>query len=789
QPQKLKLFHKEDLEETLNPQLAIKSTSDASFSPSGLEIVFTAENDLWAMDTILRKPRRLTNTPGHEKDVWFSHDGKTILYLYDDGVNTEIRRLAKPDATGFWWEAENCTHTVVVKSSERPDGILPGPKGKKIAYTTYPGSLWVSNPDGTEPTRLVESWNAPRAEWSPDGKWLTYSMQDDDFNSDIYIIPADGSSAPVNISRHPDSDLSPAWSPDGRRLAFIGRHHKESYDIFFVDLYAKDEVKDKDGETRERAKKAMKGDPNYRGSAKKTVKKVVKKITGENKKKEPETFNLTNIQQRVQRIQVKGGPAYQLMWYSDSKRLLFQSRGGKTTYSIEAKPGAAPKKFADASGSVIRMTSKGKIFWLSGGVPAVLSGGRNTKYPFSIYTQRDHKEWKRMMFRTAWNTMRDSFYDPAMNNRNWQSVLEKYEEAATYAPNSATFDRIANMMLGELNASHMGCRSKTWPASWKKQVRWTESTVHLGLRFDPSHQGKGWKVSQVIPRSPADREISRVEAGETILTVNGTEVSSSTPLASVLTLRTGELVHLTVSNKDGEERKVKIQPISYSAARSLASKAGINATAKATDELSGGKLGYIHIARMMWDEFEKFEHHLYEQGAGKEGLVIDVRDNGGGFTTDHLLTALCQPRHAYTIPRNGGIGYPQDRIVYATWNKPIIVLCNQNSFSNAEIFAHAIRTLGRGKVVGVTTAGGVISTGSTTIMGTASLRLPFRGWFNSETGEDMELDGAKPHITIWNQPGELSRGKDVQLEKAVKLLIADTTRAKQAPKPKYQSKR
>jgi len=203
-------------------------------------------------------------------------------------------------------------------------------------------------------------------------------------------------------------------------------------------------------------------------------------------------------------------------------------------------------------------------------------------------------------------------------------------------------------------------------------------------------------------------------------------------------------------------------------------------------KLSNGKLGYIHIARMLWDEFEKFEHHLYEQGADKEGIVIDVRDNGGGFTTDHLLTALCQPRHAYTIPRNGGIGYPQDRTVYATWNKPIIVLCNQNSFSNAEIFAHAIRNLGRGKVVGVRTAGGVISTGQVDIMG-ARMRMPFRGWFDNHTGEDMELNGTRPHYLIKNKPGELSAGIDNQLEKAVSVLMQECSEAKKTPPAKYRS--
>src|SRR5204863_7640878 len=162
----------------------------------------------------------------------------------------------------------------------------------------------------------------------------------------------------------------------------------------------------------------------------------------------------------------------------------------------------------------------------------------------------------------------------------------------------------------------------------------------------------------------------------------------------------------------------------------------------AVEKLSGGKLGYIHIDAMLMPSFYKFEKELYNAGAGKDGLVIDVRENGGGSTADHLLTALTQPVHAITVPRGGGPGYPGDRKVYTTWNKPIVVLCNQNSFSNAEIFSHAIKTLKRGQLVGVPTAGGVISTGGTPIMDAGFLRLPFRGWYTVGHGPDMELHGA-----------------------------------------------
>jgi tricorn protease len=121
-------------------------------------------------------------------------------------------------------------------------------------------------------------------------------------------------------------------------------------------------------------------------------------------------------------------------------------------------------------------------------------------------------------------------------------------------------------------------------------------------------------------------------------------------------------------------------------------------------------------------------------------------------------------------------------MVYASWNKPIIVLCNQNSHSNAEIFSHAIKGLGRGKVVGVPTSGSVISTGSKSIMDAGSIRIPFRGWYVLETGEDMELNGARPHVIIWPRPGEMPAGVDKQLDKAVELLIEDVTAYQAKPK-------
>jgi len=228
-----------------------------------------------------------------------------------------------------------------------------------------------------------------------------------------------------------------------------------------------------------------------------------------------------------------------------------------------------------------------------------------------------------------------------------------------------------------------------------------------------------------------------------------------------------------VARSDGDattEKTITLRPISYSDARSLLYDHWLDRNRASVKLLSDGRLGYLHIRAMSMSSFHDFQRELYRVGYGRDGLVIDVRDNGGGSTTDYLLTALTQPRHAITVPRGGVQGYPQSRMVYAVWQKPIVVLCNQNSYSNAEIFSHAIKTLRRGQLVGVQTAGGVISTGSIRITDVGTMRMPFRGWFVATTGKDMEMNGAMPDHVLWPLPNEIPAGIDRQLEKAVEVL-------------------
>jgi tricorn protease len=805
-PEQVKIRQREDLPDTTKELRKITGTVDADFTASGLEYVFCAEGELWTSDTVLREPNRITHTDGREQDAVFSPDGQWIFYLKDDGIDCNVWRVRRKHEKEFWWRAGSFQHEQVTQGNEPKRRMKLSPDGTRIAYVSGGGDLWVANSDGSTPELLFKCWDAPTFDWSPDSGWLVFAAQDQNFNRDIYITPADGSIEPFNLSRHPDFEGSPTWSPDGRRIAFTGRRLNNEMGLFYVDLKIEEAVRS----TRDRreidAESAMRDDPIYRQEEgddeadepeeKKTTESIPQTVVPEETpqpekpKRKRMRIDFDGLSDRIVRLNTRGIEPERLMWSGDSKTIFFQSKNSTTDklFRIEARDGASMADEADFRGVPIRIDKDGALYWIIDRTPAVLKKGKLTRYPIAARLVRDRVSHQRLWFRSVWRTLRDRFYDPSMNGREWDKMLAKYEDAAANAPDSPTFDGIIGMMLGELNASHLTFISAVWPTPWENEGAEFLSTRHLGIRFQRHGAGDPLTVGSVITGSPAALCKPPVQPGDTIVKINGRAIDGSMPIHRFMNGRLDRDISLVVRDKAGKEHSHELNPISYERARELAEAQVVLDNRKRVEEISQGRLGYVHIARMYWDEFEQFEREIYAAGHGKEGLVIDIRDNGGGFITDHLLTVLCQPRHAVTIPRGGGPGYPQDRKVYASWHKPLVVVCNQNSFSNAEIFAHAIKTLKRGPLVGVTTAGGVISASRDKILDAGTLRIPFRGWFAPDTGADMEMNGAVPDHVVWPEPGQLIAGEDPQLQKAVDVLLKDVDAAEKDDfKPHYRS--
>ncbi|MFT5290972.1 MAG: tricorn protease [Planctomycetota bacterium] len=772
------------------------SASSVAYTSDGKQMAFVSGQDIYVMDRILKEPVRVTHTAESESDLIFSSDDSRLLFVTDSGGELDIWEATHAQESGIWWLAEDFSLRQVTDDREAEGSLRLSPKGGLVAYTRAT-DLFVMGDDGSEQRELLKAWSRPSFDWSPDGRWLAYATQDDNYNSDVHIVPVDGSSEPFNLSRHPDRDTSPVWSGDGERIAFVSRRDGTESDIYYVNL-TKEEEEGTDRDTlMEEALEAMEEKGGKKGSKKEDSKEDeadaeedagdatpegdqdsdnaedAEEEEEEAEDEDPMQIDFEGIHERMHRISIPDSMEMGLIWSPDGERLAFSATvdGKRAFYSVKFPDVEDPEKFAETGLGQSRWLQSGKeIVGLErSGTPAAMDEkGKLSSFDFSVRRTRDWSRVRQVAFDQAWRAMRDGFYDPNTNNRDWEEIRAKYRPVAAQVIGAAEFSEMMNMMLGELNASHMGHRGGAGPLPKPStDDSWSPRTFELGLRFALGGTGPGLVVSSVIPGSPCDEDRALVEVGETLLAIDGVSLDPSVDIERLLTMEQVRDVELVVANPDGESRTFNVRPVT--SVRGLLYDEFVENTRAQVDELSGGTLGYLHIRGMNMSSFLQMEEDLFHAGDGKEGLIIDVRFNGGGSTTDHVLTALTQPVHAITLSRGSGEGYPQDRKIYASWSKPIILMCNEHSFSNAEILAHAVKLIGRGRLVGMRTAGGVISTGSVGLLDGSSVRMPRRGWYLAGTGEDMELNGCMPDIALWNAPG----GEDLQLSTAVEALLQD----------------
>lgn len=800
-PEKIEIQHVGDAIDSAVDRLMLERATDITFTQDGLQMAFISGGDVWVMDTELREPRQVTRTAEEERDIVFAPDGKTLWFTSDAGGQTDLWKAVPEQPAKYWWENTVFKLTRVTNDGEVESQVKFTRDGKRLGYVKGRGDLWLADGDGQNARRLFESWASPRFDFSPDGTWIVYSRNDEWFNSDVWVIPADGSRPPFNLSRHPDNDSNPVWSPDGKAIAWTGKRDGDEVDIFYVWLRAEDEERTKRERTlikaREKITKAAAAARPARRPAPAEPKETKPEATPEKPAEKPTEepadhpkfpvvqLDLDEIHERIHRISIPNSAESGLLWSPDSKKLAFTStvEGKRGTYTVELPDDEKPKLLAPTVGNNAQwLKYEDQIVCLSEGQPTGISSkGVVSTWKFRAQHSVVRAEKQRAVFDQCWRTMRDWYYDERLGNRDWDAVRAKYAPMAAAAPDMRATAEVVQLMLGELNGSHLGFMlnpSNTAGNSWR------DETAHLGLRFDTTFAGPGWKVRDVLPKGPASHSASRIQPGEVILRIDGREVQPAMDVSEVLNGSLERDITLRVSSIQGVERDVTLRPINYTTARNLLYDKWIKDNRSTVEKLSNGTLGYLHISKMDDASFQRFQEELYAAGAGKDGLIIDVRENGGGSTTDRLLTTLTQPRHAITVARGGVPGYPDlERMVFAPWSKPIAVLCNQNSFSNAEVFSHAIKTLKRGQLIGVPTAGGVISTGATGIMDVGTIRLPHRGWYGIGDGQDYELNGAQPDHILWPKPGEFPRGIDSQLQKAVEVLQADVTTWKQRPQP------
>ncbi|MAT82479.1 MAG: hypothetical protein CMJ29_12650 [Phycisphaerae bacterium] len=651
---------------------------------------------------------------------------------------------------------------------------MPSPDGRKLLYMRERGDLHLLDLATGEDRLLLAGWWPPEVQWASDSRHIVYATADLDFNSDIWLMDVDHPDDAVNLTRHPDLDESPRLSDDGKVLIFRSDRNQigtdSEYDVYRVFL---DESLDGMSDW-ERAE-------HFEAVAKETGKKKMLDLIDfeeEHEAGDPLEFkDVDTAWNRADRLTRFEGAESDLLLSPAGDAVMFSADvdGTSGLYRVDAM-GENRKRLTTSSVSNLEQSPDGKtLSYVSGGTARTLpsKGGSSKTIGIDAVTEIIVADEQAQKFDETSRLFGRWFYHPDMKGLDWEAISKAYREQATSTRTPQEFNRVVGMMFGEADGSHTGIYGGGGFSTTSDPIG------YLGIRTRPV--AGGYEVIEVLPQSPADHEGSRLHVGDVIKAVNDNRVSESAeemPNMDLSKAMSGTRSRETLIelNRDGEDMMMLITPVSWSAWNGLAYKDELRRNRELVDELSDDKLGYLHIRSMNMASVHDFEHQLYAAAHGKDGLVIDVRNNGGGWTTDVLLASLTAPVHASTIPRGvawedaPSDAYPRDRRLIYAWSKPIVVLANEHSFSNAEIFTHAIKNTDRGRVVGEETYGGVISTGSFTLIDGSRVRRPFRGW-RLPDGTDMEDRGAVPDIRVERTPADEASGRDRQLEVAVDDLL------------------
>ncbi|HUK30208.1 MAG TPA: S41 family peptidase [Candidatus Acidoferrum sp.] len=794
-----------------------------SLSPSARRAAIVTHGEIFTVATDRGEIQRVTETPWREQDPQWSPDGKWIAFVSDRSGREEI------------YVADELGNNLKKISDADCDksSLLWAPDSKSLLWTGSDHKLRHVDLDTGKTDVLASSDVGPIGgpQFSPDAKFVSYSKQDPLLRSHIYIKPLDGSAEHMIGSQDFLVANGAKWTPDGKKLLLLGGFgapamsalNRTTLQLFAISLAHLDKnPDDRDIDTEAQAQaSADAGRGAGRGGNAAAPPRPDVKIEWDGL--ERRIRQLTNMPGSVSSVfpspdshtyafiaaggddagggrGAGGGPALyaiaddgtrltvvvqgpapdaggggrgagggggggigEVQWTRDGRNIYYMQGGG--IYSVAAPAMPTGEAGAPAAGGGGRGGRGGAA---GGGAAAPTASAATSSTPrrvtFTVRMQIDTVAERQQVFEEAWRVMRNRFYDPKMHGVNWDAARTKYESLLPNIADSEELHNVVMEMIGEISASHTGISGGPNPGAEQDRIQ----TFYPGFDLESDSSGY-YKVAFVYKNGPADHDYVKVAAGNYILAVNGKDLKTSDNYWKFFNLIPGRKFDFVVNSKpqaDGAWH-VAVDPIAGAAQTNLEYDRWVQARKEMVDKLSNGEIGYLHIRAMDAPSLAKFERDLLDN-LGKKALIIDERFNGGGGIDQELLEILNQRKQYESYVGRDSVRVP--RPVQAFFG-PMVVLENERSASNAEMFPEGFKTLGLGKVVGVTTYGAVIGTGAYTLLDGSSIRTPSFGVYTAN-GTNFENYGVPPDFYVDNTPPDFLGGHDRQIEKAVEVLRA-----------------
>ncbi len=831
QPKKLTLYLPADRDRSLRHWASVaKNITDFDISPEGKRAVFSARGDVFTVPAKEGSIRNLTRTPGiREKSVTWSPDGRWIAYVSDrtgedelfistqDGMGAEQQVTSgykgfkyapqwSPDSKKLAWSDKDCRLWYVDINDKKPVAVDQGKYAEILNYSWSPDSKWLAYDKNAENSYAVvhlysladskitpvttSMTNSFAPVFDPDGKYL-YFLSDRDFNevlgnvdfefanpktTRIYLVtlrkddasPFQPLSDEVQIKKEENKDeLTPATFPkeSGKAKGKVKPEEKGKAQPSEKEKDSKEADKDKD---KEKGKEKEKEKPReFRVDLEGIQNRIVALPT------EPAVINtylaskgfiyysttpvqglsgpipgessavhVYDLKERKDKILIEGVQRFALSF--DGSKLLYEADGGRDGHSygiIDAKPDG-PKKVGDG---------------------ALNLGGMKAQIDPPL-------EWKQI-FNEVWRQERDYFYEAAMNGVDWEKMRDKYSQLLPSVADRYSLTYILGEMIGELSNSHTYVGGGDYPDLHSVNVGllgvdFEADSASTMYRLKKIYAGENWDP-QV--RSPLTEPGVTVKEGDYLIAVNGRPLRLPQDPYELFVNTANETVTLTVNSRPSEDgsHTVQVKPISDEF--SLRELNWIENNRRKVEAATDGRVGYVYLPDMGGPGLNEFVKQYFPQ-IRKEGMIIDVRYNGGGFVDQLIFARLRRVLAGMGSNRNWESG----TVPPVVFNGAMACITNHYAASDGDLFSYYFKYYKLGPLIGERTWGGVRGIrGNIPLIDGGFITRPEGARYGLDSKWIIENRGVQPDIVVENRPDQVVKGQDAQLEKAIDLVMKE----------------
>ncbi|MFW0714383.1 S41 family peptidase [Pedobacter sp. N23S346] len=743
-------------------------------STDGKKIAFVSRGEVFVSDADGKFIRKITNSGERAMECKWLADNKTILFsqtangyqnwftITGDGKGT-IKQLTKDKANN---------RDITLNKSKTLAVYLSGRNELKLMdLKTLESKTLVTD----------EFWAFQNSSpgFSPNDEYVLFTVYRN-FEQDI-VVHHIKTNKTINLTNTGVSETNPTWSPDGKYILFTSARTQPSYPtgsanahVYRMALnnydepFRSDKFDDLFKETKPSEVKPEVIDNKNKKAKADTSKKIATKPTP--KPASVITINTQNILDRIELVSPNFGGQFGADAFAkgDKTYVFYASNhegGSPALYRTTIEPFEAKKTEKVADGGDYSIVQAGDKFF-------VLSRGVINKYSLESnkldkidqgykFTRNLNAEFNQMFYET-WVGLDENFYDEKFHGVDWDKMRTRYAAYLPYVNNRSDLRILLNDMLGELNSSHMGFSSTG--AEERKNLNYT--TNETGIIFEKENP---LKVERIAAKSNAARTGNNILPGDVLTEVNGIKVDEKIDRDYYFSKPSLDQEMTLTFDRKGKQVFVNLHPESAGTLRGNLYDEWISNNRKNVDKWGNNRIAYSYMKNMSGGELETFLLDMVAQEENKDAIILDLRYNTGGNVHDEVLKFLSQRPYLQWKYRGGKLA-PQSNFGPAV--KPIVLLINEQSLSDAEMTAAGFKQLKLGKIIGTETYRWIIFTSAKSLVDGSAYRLPSWGCYTMD-GKNLESEGVKPDIFVKNTFEDRLAGKDPQLERAVAEILKD----------------